>query len=338
MPKISINLLNYNTPWLEIKKCLEHALSQDFDDYEVYYMENASKGQPNLIAEVTESFGSNSRLKVVNNGENLGYAGGHNKFFKNTDSELLMVLNPDALLEANFVSEIVKAFGDPLVGLATGKMLKPGKNEKGESILDGTGILISRSRRGRERGQLEVDHGQYDHSTEIFGVSGTAAVFRKEALESVKILNDEYYDPDFFAYWEDLDISWRMRLQGWQARFVPNAVVIHPRAVGASPGGLKNFFTFVKHHRSFSLNIRRWNWRNHLFTIVKNDFGWNFWKAAPLILVRELSMAIFITLFSISTWSVLPVFFKLLPKMFLKRKIIQSRRKVSSRQMEKWFV
>ncbi len=338
MSKIAINLLNYNTPWPEIKRCLEHALSQDYSDFEVQYMDNGPKGQPNLVEQVSQEFGNNPRLKIVDNGENLGYAGGHNKFFKNNSSELLMVLNPDALLEPDFVSEIVKAFEEPLVGAATGKMLKPGKNKQDENILDGTGIVVSKSRRGRERGQLEVDHGQYDSLTEIFGVSGTAAVFRKEALESVKIFDSEYYDPDFFAYWEDLDLSWRMRLQGWQVCFVPKAVVIHPRAVGLSPGGLRRFFTFVKHHRGFSLNVRRWNWRNHLFAIIKNDFGWNFWKAAPLILLRELAMALFITVFSISTWSVLPTFFRLLPKMFLKRRIIQARRKVNSKEMEKWFV
>jgi GT2 family glycosyltransferase len=217
-------------------------------------------------------------------------------------------------------------------------MLKPGKTEQGEEILDGTGIVISKSRRGRERGQLEVDKGQYDELRDVFGVSGTAAVFRKTALESAKILDTEYYDPDFFAYWEDLDLSWRMRLQGWQIQYQPSARVYHPRAVGASPGGLRNFVTFVKHHRSFSLNIRRWNWRNHLFTIIKNDFGSNFWKASPLIFARELSMAIFITVFSFSTWSVLPEFFKLLPKMLAKRKIIQSKKKVNSKEMEKWFV
>ncbi|MEK7651867.1 MAG: glycosyltransferase family 2 protein [Patescibacteria group bacterium] len=338
MTKVSINLLNYSTPWEEIKKCLEHALSQDFDDFEVYYMENASHGNDNHVNEVKAEFGSNPRLKVIDNKGNLGYADGHNKFFKNINSELLMVLNPDALLEPTFVSEIIKVFENPLVGAATGKMLKPGKTEQGKEILDGTGIIISKSRRGKERGQLEIDEGQYDSLRDIFGVSGTAAVFRKTALESVKILNHEYYDPDFFAYWEDLDLSWRMRLQGWQIQYMPSARVYHPRAVGASPGGLKRFVTFVKHHRSFSLNIRRWNWRNHLFAIIKNDFGWNFWKATPLIFIRELSMAIFITVFSFSTWSVLPEFFKLLPKMFVKRRIIQSRRKVSSKEMEKWFV
>jgi GT2 family glycosyltransferase len=338
MPKISINLLRWNTPWEEISQVLDAALDQDFLDYEVVYSENSDLNKPNLIAEIKEKFGNHSKLRIVNNGGNLGYAGGQNKFFREINSELLMVLNPDAILTRTFVSEIVKAFEDPNLGLATGKMLKPEKNQKGENIFDGTGIIIFKSRRARERGQLEVDHGQYDSETDVFGVSGSAAVYRKSALEAVKIMDNEYFDPDFFAYWEDLDLSWRMRLKGFTAKYVPNAIVYHSRAVGVSPGGYAKIGKFIKHHAQFSLNVRRWNWRNHLFTIIKNDFGWNFWKNFPRIFFREAAMLVYITLFEPRTLTAIPDFFRLLPKMLQKRKIIQDGRSVTSQSLERWFV
>lgn len=337
MPKIAINLLRWNTPWDEIDKCIGNVLASDYPDFELYYMENADTSKPKLVEQVKQKYGSNSKIKIVDNNANLGYAGGHNKFFAQTDAELLMVLNPDAHMQPNFISEIVKAFEDPKIGMATGKMLKPEKNSSGENILDGTGIIIQKSRRARERGQLQVDRGQYDSETNVFGVSGTAAVFRKSALELVKLYKDEYYDPDFFAYWEDLDLSWRLQLAGFSAKYVPSAVVYHARAVGASPGGYKKFRSFVKHHSSFSVNVRRWNWRNHLFAIIKNDFGWNFWKSAPLIFAREVAMFGYIVFFEPKTLGAVPIFFKLLPKILAKRKIIQSKRKVSSEQISKWF-
>lgn len=338
MRKLSINLLRYTTPWEDIRACIDSVLAQDFDDFELVYSENAPSGKPRLIEQVRKHYAGNAKLRAIDNGDNLGYAGGHNKFFMDTASELLMVLNPDVIMQTGFLKEITKVFSDPKVGAATGKMVKPQPNRHGQPILDGTGIIIFKSRRARERGQLEVDCGQYDSSHDVFGVSGTAAVYRKRALESVKIYEREYFDPDFFAYWEDLDLSWRLRLQGWDVKYAPNARVFHTRAVGASPGGYTKFFTFVKHHRGFGVNIRRWNWRNHLFAIIKNDFGWNFWKNSWRVIGREIVMLGYIAIFETSTLGGLPDFFRLLPKMLAKRRIIQKNKTVNSKEMEKWFI
>ncbi len=337
MPKISINLLRWNTEWKDIKEVIDSVLAQQYSDYELVYSENADIGNPTLIENIKNTYPNNSKIRIVNNNGNLGYAGGQNKFFSETDSELLMVLNPDAILAPTFLSEITAVFDDPGVGMATGKMVKPEKNENGESLLDGTGIVIFKSRRARERGQLEVDKGQYDNYPDVFGVSGTAAVYRKSALEEVR-LNGEYFDSDFFAYWEDLDLSWRLRLAGYQTKYTAKAIVYHTRAAGVSPGGYKKLSSFVKHHAKLSVNIRRWNWRNHLFAIIKNDFGWNFWKSSPQIFLREIAMLGYIVIFEPKTLAAVPVFFRLLPKMLSKRKIIQSHRKVSSKEMEKWFI
>jgi len=275
-----------------------------------------------LVDLVKERFGTDPRLRIVTTESNLGYAGGHNRFFAETNSELVMVLNPDAVLHPSFLKNAVRPFGNPKVGAVTGKMLKPTPEPNGERILDGTGILLSRKRRGYERGQLEIDRGQYDHLPWIFGVSGTAAVYRKSALEEVKLGNSEYFDVDFFAYWEDLDLSWRLRLRGYECVYVPEAIVEHRRAVGASKGGILNFGEFVRHHRSFSLRIRKWNWRNHLFAIIKNDYGWSFYRDLPWIVLRELGMLAFLVCFMPDTLSAIPEFVRLLPAMLSKRRYI----------------
>jgi GT2 family glycosyltransferase len=153
-------------------------------------------------------------------------------------------------------------------------------------------------------------------------VSGTAAVYRKSALEEVKLGNSEYFDVDFFAYWEDLDLSWRLRLRGYECVYVPEAIVEHRRAVGASKGGILNFGEFVRHHRSFSLRIRKWNWRNHLFAIIKNDYGWSFYRDLPWIVLRELGMLAFLVCFMPDTLSAIPEFVRLLPAMLSKRRYI----------------
>lgn len=322
MTAISINLLRWNSPWVEIHACIEAVLASEFVDFELTYMENYNPASASLVNQVRGHFGTDSRLLIVETDSNLGFAGGHNRFFAETDTKLLMVLNPDAILHPEFLTHIVKPFVDPRVGAVTGKMIKPSPNSDGARLLDGTGIILSHSRRGRERGQLEVDHGQYDDQPRVFGVSGTAAVYRKSALELVKLGDSEYFDADFFAYWEDLDLSWRLRLAGYECVYVPEAIVEHGRAVGASKGGILNFREFVRHHRSFSLQVRKWSWRNHLFTIVKNDSGWSFYRDLPWIIMRELGIFAFLLCFMPDTLFAIEDIVRLIPKMLIKRQYI----------------
>lgn len=336
MAKVSINLLGWRSDLGAVTKAMDCVLAQSYDDFILCYSENDSVTQ-SILPEIRAKYGQNPKVRIVDNVQNLGYAGGHNKFFNEADTELVMVLNPDAEIQPDFLKNIVPVFENSRVAMVTGKMLKPDLDKNGNRILDGTGIVVYHSRRGRERGQTEVDRGQYDDQPNIFGVSGTAAVYRKSALDAVQI-NDEYFDTDFFAYWEDLDLSWRLRLAGYIAKFEPKAIVYHQRVAGNFKGGYKNLIGFTRHHSKLSLNVRRWNWRNHLFCIIKNDFDWGPLRDFPDIFLRELAMAFYITIFEPRTWGVLPTFFKLLPKMLKKRKIIQSKRKVDSEEAEHWFI
>lgn len=336
-PKISINLLRWKTPWNEIEACIQAVIASDFDDYELIYMENADAGAPTLIDSVLHAFGEHPHVRVINNHKNLGYAGGHNKFFAETESELLMVLNPDAILDKTFLKNIVLAFDDPRVGAATGKMIKPRKTGEKGVILDGTGITMDRSRSDHERGQLELDVCQYDKMTSVFGVSGTAAVYRKTALDSVCLNETEYFDTDFFAYREDVDLSWRLRLQGHHCVYVPTAIVEHIRAVGVSPTGMRDFPQYLHHRWSIPPNIRRLSWRNHIFAIIKNDFGWPFYRDLPRILLRELGMLAFIVVFSPSTLLAVPSLVRLFPRMLRKRRMIRAKRVLRAEEANSLF-
>ena len=337
MTIISINLLRWSTPWEEVQQCVAAVLNSDFRDFKVTYTENPHLSAPSLMEEVQRHFGSDDRLNILRNDSNLGYAGAHNRFFAESDSELLMVLNPDAVIDPLFLQNIIKPFSDPTVGAATGKMLKPQLAVNGERILDGTGIEIYRSRRARERGQLEPDHGQYDDNRIVFGVSGTAAVYRRTALEAIKLGEADYFDPDFFAYWEDFDLSWRLRLCGFECVYVPDAIVEHGRVAGASLEGVSNFSMFVKHQQSFPLWVRQRNWINRLFAIIKNDFGWCLYRDLPRIIAREVGMLIFILFFMPDTLFAVPKAFSLLPRMLRRRTVIQSLRTIDSSDVRKFL-
>jgi GT2 family glycosyltransferase len=87
-------------------------------------------------------------------------------------------------------------------------------------VLNSTGGVLTPTGHGADRGFLEVDRGQYDEAVDVFAVCGAAAAFRTDVGRALG-----WFDPWLFAYYEDLDLSWRARRAGWAVRFVPTARV-----------------------------------------------------------------------------------------------------------------
>jgi GT2 family glycosyltransferase len=335
MPKIAINIVRFQQPVSLLRSCIDSVLAQDFSEFSVTLSENGSTDS--IKDEILALFGANSKFTYVDNGSNLGFAGAHNLFISRTTADLVLPLNPDTVMTPGYLRNLAAVFDDAGVAAATGKMVRQGLDATAALELDGTGLVISKSRRGRERGQHQIDSGQFDTMGEVFGVSATAALYRKTALDRIRIASSEYFDEDFFAYWEDLDLSWRLRLAGYRCVYVPAAVIYHARAVGQSRGGYWRPLDFIRHHRQFPVRILRWNWRNQLFCIIKNDCGKSFWRDLPYILARQLLMLIYITVFEFRTLGAIPEFLRLLPKMLRKRRLIQQNRVASSQAIGKWF-
>jgi GT2 family glycosyltransferase len=335
MPRIAINVVRYNQDVELISKCLKSALNQSFDDYNVTLTENGSSD--NIEDVILAQFGSHPKFRYVDNQRNLGFSGAHNRFIRDSCSEFVLPLNPDAAMPTTYIRSLLDAFDDPLVAAAEGKMLKPEPLSDHSWVLDGTGMTISRARRSRERGQLEIDRNQYDVDTDVFGVSATAAMYRKSALEKVKFAESEYFDEDFFTYWEDLDLSWRLRLAGYRCVYVPAAIVFHSRAAGRTKHGFKRPVELVRHTRSLPMKVVYWDWRNHLFAIIKNDFGSSLLRDIPFIVGRELLLFGYLVMVRPGTIAAIPQFFKLLPRILEKRRVIHAHRVAKSKDMEQWF-
>jgi hypothetical protein len=166
-------------------------------------------------------------------------------------------------------------------------------------------------------------------------VSGAGCMYRASALKAVRVeltggrgellhpqpstLNPkfEYFDEDFHSYWEDVDLSWRMKNAGWKNVFVPTAIGYHGRAAGSSRGGYLHFIDFIKHHRALPEKIRQLNYKNHIFMYIKNS-PWVY----PQFFIREFFMLIYIVLFEISTLKIVPEMVRLLPEVWQKRKLV----------------
>lgn len=174
-------------------------------------------------------------IELIRHTENKGYAGGINPGLqKAIEYGALYVapFNDDALADKNWLRHLVDFLGThPDFGAACCKVLK-----SDEKTIDSTGDYVTTWGLPYPRGRDELDTGQYDTHTEIFAASGAASLFRVEALKQVGL-----FDEDFFAYYEDVDLGFRLQLAGWRVGFVPKAEVYHK--VGMTSGRVKGFTT-----------------------------------------------------------------------------------------------
>ncbi|MCL5666969.1 MAG: glycosyltransferase family 2 protein [Patescibacteria group bacterium] len=334
MAKVTIIQVVYNN-CRYIEPVFSAMFGQTFKDLEIVAViaGNDDKGKE-LLADKFP------KVKIIDPGYNIGFAKGHNLVFGQCDSKFFQLVNPDLVMEPDYVEKMVKAMeSDPKIGAATGKLYQITesgirnyelwKRQNTERRLDTTGVAISKSGRARDRGQHETDKGQYDNNLIVPAVSAAGAMYRRSALEAVKMpilstkhlalsTNYEYFDEDFHSYWEDADLAWRMTNAGWECAYVPAAVAYHGRGAGSSKGGYKKVFSYIKFHRQLPQRIRQLNYQNHIFMYVKNSE-----KFYLRFFARELFMLVYILLFEASTLKIFPNFLKLLPKMRQKRRLIR---------------
>ena len=317
--KVSVILVIYEGKKY-IKPVFDAIFNQTHKDLEVIAVIN--KSTDGGREEIRQNY---PLVKIIDEGRNTGFAEGNNIGIKASAGEFIQLVNQDLILEPSYIEEMLVAFADPKVAAATGKLLRYDfdKNQRTQ-IIDTTGVLISSSGRARDRGQNQIDLGQFDKLQNpndkfetVFGVSGAGPMYRKSALEKIAY-KGEYFDEDFFMYWEDVDLSWRLRNARYVACYVAKAIGYHGRTAGQSQGGYLHLLRFIKHHKKLNKQVLRWNYKNHMLMYIKN--AKNIWH--PAFILREIAMFGYIIVFETSTLKVLPELFRQIPKALDKRKWI----------------
>lgn len=329
-PKISIIIINFNGEAF-LEQCLESIAYQAYDSKEIFCIDNASTDGSKAIIQ------KYPQVKLIKNKENLGYSKAANQGIRMSKSDYVMIMNPDAILEKNYLTNILKeAEKDKKIAALTGKLLKyDAELHKKTNIIDSTGLFCFRNRRIIDRGQGLEDKGQYDKPEEIFGVSGACPVYRRTALEEVKV-GEEYFDEDFFMYKEDIDLSWRLQLFGYKAFYVPQAIAYHARGTGV----LKRFthIEVLKSRRNLSRFQKGLAYTNQRLMQIKNELPQHFFHDAPQILWKELLIFGYILLREPYLLKSLIKLLTKIPSVWKKRKIIMARRRVTVEKMRRWFL
>ena len=330
---VSINILTYNSEKY-IKDCLKSVFNQTYKNLEVLVIDNNSKDK---TREILREIKGNQR--VILNEKNLGYTGGNNIGIRNSKGEYVILLNPDVVLDKDFVKEIVKSFEkNPKIGAIQAKIyqLNQGKKTK---IIDTIGLSIFKTGRIIDTGQGLKDSstslGTSSKLKEVFAVNGNAPAYRRIALNDVR-LKDQYLDQDFFCYAEDVDLSWRLRWRDWLLVFAPKAIVWHDRTSAKTSEGGWKLFRQVRKSQSFW--IRKMGYRNQWLLFIKNQSLFNALKFLYWFTLRQVKLFLYLLFFEPKViFSSIPEIIFLLPKMLKKRRIIIKNRKISNKEMGKWF-
>ena len=224
---VSVVITTYNSAD-SIAVCLNSVLRQQYQSVEVIVVDNASSDHTrDLLSDFRD------QIRIALNQQNIGFAVAQNQGFTLAKGEWLLSLNPDVILDSQFVAQLIaSADADPEAGTFCGKLLRwlPGSAEERSRVIDSTGIYFTRNLRHFDRGAEELDIGQYDRREYVFGATGAAALYRRKMIDDVSV-EGQFFDEDFFAYREDADLAWRAQMMGWKCLYVPSAVGWHIRRV-----------------------------------------------------------------------------------------------------------
>lgn len=326
-PIVTISLLTWNgqeyLPWL-----LKSLSEQSFVDWELLVLDNASTDKSVDI--IREYF---PKARIIKQKQNIGFAKGHNLLINWSNLDYVLVLNQDVILEPNYIRELVDFLkNNEKAASCSGKLMywdfTSGQRSK---IIDSYGFKIDKKRQVVDKHQGQKEIKVDDH--EVFGFSATAILYRRKALDIVAEQSNgshlEYFDEDFFAYKEDIDLAWRLRLFAWENWLVSTTKAYHHRSISSS----KN----IKESRRHRGLANKWSYRNHLMLLYKNSFYKNLFKDFFSIKWYEFKKFLYLLIFERKTLVGLKEYLTLIPKLYKKRRYIMKHRKVNAEDIYKWF-
>ncbi|HVE73152.1 MAG TPA: glycosyltransferase family 2 protein [Thermoanaerobaculia bacterium] len=310
MAQLSIVLVTWNSARY-LRRCLDGIAHQTHPDGELIVVDNASADESLSMLP--------PHARVIRNDTNRGFSAAVNQALQVASGELILVVNPDCHLLPEYAAQLASVFDDPTVGSATGLLVRAkGFDIEPTDAIDSAGMRMTRNGR-----HLDITVRPASR-TEVFGVSGAAAMFRASFLRDVSV-HGEALDEDFFAYREDADLAWRGRLFGWRSVCEPAAVAYHVRRVKPEA------------RRELPADVNMHSVKNRFLLRIKNEGAYLALRNFPFEFARDLlvlAAALTVERTSLAAFAWL---WRNRARVLAKRRDIQRRRKVSDRDLAQWF-
>ena len=258
----SIIVLNYNAGDLLVN-CIKSLYDTSYNNYEIIVVDNASKDGSHK--KCNERF---DQIKLIENKENLGYCEGNNVGIRQATGEFIVILNPDTLVEPNWLTELVSAYKKHGEGLYQPKIIS--LYEK--NILQSTGNMIHIFGFGFARDKGVPDSSQRKDVEQIGYASGTCLFTSQSVLKKVGL-----FEPFLFLYHDDLDLGWRAAQLGIKSYYVPLSVIYHAESYSLKWSS-KKFY---------------WLERNRKYCILTHYSKSTYSKIKPYLMLLEIMIWLF---------------------------------------------
>lgn len=302
-PVVGVCIVTFNSEKY-IQNCLSHLSRQTWPAIRTVVVDNASEDR---TVELIRSHPY--PVKIIVNELNNGFAGGQNQAIAEAENaDYILTLNADVALEPDYISKLVATMEkSPSIGSATGCLRLADMPDR----MDSAGIEVNWARRAWDRGAGEPV-SNYTTADDVFGVSGAAGLYKRRMIEAISI-EGHFFDEDFFAYKEDVDVAWRAALLGWRSRYEPLAQAMHVRKWQSSEG-----------RKRMPLIIRRHSYINRYLMLIKNSrLNGRRWLMLPSFVIYEAALTAYFLIKDprvLGSWITMR---QLIPNALRKRRILK---------------
>jgi GT2 family glycosyltransferase len=251
---VTVVVLNWNGKRF-LRKCISSLLNQNYLNYEVLFVDNASTDDS--VDFVRALFGNSSKLRMLSLNQNYGFSKGNNLGIKScTKSDYVIILNNDTEVKENFIDELVNvAEDDPLVASVSCKILSTNQTVWFSQKFTNGGFIVPFLLQTLVGQRIDEISNKF---TLNLSNSGCAILLRKSVIDKIGC-----YDEDFRSNWEDWDLGYRINLAGFKSVHIPKSLVFH---VGGGSEGFSPercvkiyrnmLFTYFKNYDDFNLIVR----------------------------------------------------------------------------------
>lgn len=232
---------NYNGKKF-LEECLKALSNQSYTAYEVIFVDNAS--EDGSVQFIEDNYPD---IEIIKNNKNTGFSYAVNQGIRKARGEYIVLLNNDTVPNKDWLEELIKCIKkDEKLFSVCSKMIQYNDPQKIDDAGDEYNVLGWAWKRGDGEA---VD--RYNITKEVFSSCAGAAVYRKKILDEIG-----GFDESFFAYMEDVDISYRAKIFGYKNKYCAEAGILH---VGSGTSGSK--------YNSFKIRLAA---RNNIFVAYKN--------------------------------------------------------------------
>jgi len=269
MPKISIIVLNWNGKKF-LKNCLDSLQKITYSHLEIIVVDNNS-------TDGSQEFVKTNYQKVIliENKKNYGYAKGNNIGFKASAGDYILILNNDTIVTPNFLVPLIKeSENNPTIACLQPQI----RLSESKQFLDGVGAFLTFTGFLYHFGYLKDRlQPKYNKKMKIFSAKGACMLLRRKAIEKVGL-----FDEDFFIFFEETDLCFRLWLAGYCVVYEPKSVIYH---LGGGDTTSSNSYQHEK--RAYM------SYKNMLCCYLKNFGTVNLLIVLPIFVFLQVCLAFY---------------------------------------------